>query len=395
MAGNSTKRYFGFERTFAALVIVLLLMNLPFFLGYVLPQNDSLNSFHLFYFSYNEYFVNGEFPRWIPFGFYGFQSDLYALLTAPDCFAAIVGRLLGITNVFTMYKFVVFLDQFILLTGAYLLSKRLFKHRTTVIFVCITIILSQVFYYQIYFNMRTYEWLPLLFFLVLRFYDTMRFKYIASMMIVFIMVIIGIGPYHAPVILLPVLIFFFFLLFKNYKKLKDILPLSKNDLAVTTVLMIFFAVLTGALLIYLKLSLESSYSHNIGRDPKTLTTTLEVFLTYASYTIGFKKFIGLIYPGRLYIISGITIHIGFIALAFVAYAVIFVRRIEFYAFLFIIVIFTLFSLGKITPVAEFLYHYFPTMKYFRHIGHTVAHFKIFLPFMAAFGIDHLLSRESF
>lgn len=48
---------------------------------------------------------------------------------------------------------------------------------------------------------------------------------------------------------------------------------------------------------------------------------------------------------------------------------------------------TLLSLGPVTPVAAFLYHWYPAMKYYRHIGAIVVYATMFGPLLAAWGVD--------
>ncbi|MFQ5428208.1 MAG: hypothetical protein ACE5EZ_04415 [Thermodesulfobacteriota bacterium] len=350
--------------------------------------------FQIFYYFYNDLFFAGEIPRWLSFVSYGMQSDpsLIGNLTATQCVSMLMGLIFRIKSVIFLYNLAILFEQLILLVGTYLLARCLFKDKTTVIFVSIITICSSVVLFQPYFNFHIYSYLPLIIFFITRFFSTTKLRYLMLSGICFSASFFGSATYCIPIEALAIMVIFGVLFCAHLKRWRLFLSPSRGDLLVSGALFLIFITTAGCFYYFIANSMEFTDGLSIGRDPVTHATYLDTYLSYGSDTIGFKKFTALIFPAPKFVLTDITLHIGLISLAFVLYALIFVRSAVFIAFAAIIALFTLFSLGPKTPVAELLYYYFPMMKYYRHVGHTVGNFKVFLPFMAGFGLDHFLKR---
>lgn len=441
------QRSWGIDRVFLGLIGVLLLINMPMFIGLVRPLHDTNYVFQSFYFTYNEFFFNNELPGWQPFGRYGVQSYLPMVisLSPANMFAGLIGWVLKVENVLLLFKASLFLEQLIFLFGTYILSRRIFKHKATVAFVCLTAMCSSVLTYQIWFDFRVYYLLPLIVHFLLRFFSEMKLRHLALAMVLFDVSLLGLATYLSVLLSLEILVVGLVLLLGNFNRLPDLLNTSKRDVMQGTVMFAIFAAATLAYYHFSVNSLELIESLVPGRDPLTKQVDLETFLTYGSY-VGFGKFVELVLPSGAFTALDATIYVGLITLVFLFYrfikadilisiglvlafavSVLVFMNYEIVASLyalfpaikyllplltliFLIYVYTrtgnlvltafasvvavlgLFSLGDKTFVAEFLYRHFPMMEYYRHIGLAVGSFKLFLPLLAGFGLDSFLSR---
>jgi hypothetical protein len=348
--------------------------------------------FQTFYFYYNEFFFYNEIPQWIPFGFYGVQSDyfLIVLLSPSGYLAGLIGWLLNIKNVLFLFELSLFLEQLILLFGTYLLAQNLFKHKTTTVFVCVTVICSTVLLSRL--GVRTYLYLPLVIYYIISFFSKYKLQYLLIAINIFVVSFFGLQPYNIPIPTLAVSIIFLALLFANYKKCRHFLDLSREDIFLSSVFFLTSLVLIGTYYYYIIHAMDFTEGIYYGRDPLTMKTDLNTFLTYGRITIGFEKFGTLFYPAVKFILSDVILYVGLLPLAFIIYGFVFIRNSIFTAFTCVVIIFGLLSLGDMTPVAELLYNYFPMMDYYRQIGTVVSIYKLFLPLLAGFGLDHFLNR---
>jgi hypothetical protein len=410
MPNFSTAKCLGRSWVFPALFVLLIIINIPLFSNLVLPQHDTMYMFQTFYVFYNEFFFNNELPLWLPYGFHGVQSDyfLVTLLSPSAYFTGLLGWLLNVKNVLLLFNLSMFLEQLIYLFGTYLLAKKLFNHKATIFFVCATVICSTVLFYQFNQNFRIYNFLPLIIYLYMEFFLRLKITYLFAGMILLLVSVFGNSAYFTPVMVLPLAIILPALCIEGYRGRRLFARPSGREILISVLLLLLFLLTAGIYYYFISYAMEhvegiytvrDPITDRIytGRDLITMATDLETFLTYPDGRfLGFKKFTSLLMPTSESIMTDITLHVGLIALFFTLYAFIFVRRLFFIAFGCVVAIFVLFSLGGKTPVAELLYHYFPTMKYYRHIGYVVSNLKLFLPFLAGFGVEHLLvSLEPF
>jgi hypothetical protein len=375
------------------LLAVAVIINLPGLLGYILPIHDSMYMFQTFYFFYNDFFLSGDIPRWLPFGLYGVQSDYYivTLLSPSAYFAGLVGYLAGMENVLTLFHLSLLIEEVIFVFGTYLLAGCLFRHKGTVFIVSLAALCGSVLMVQFALNFHIYDFLPLVIYLLIRAFSTHQYRYLFISMIVFIISLFGNSAYFAPIPFLAIVIVFIALFLSNLKNLRPFLKPSRKDLAASVFFLSIFLLVTALYYHFISNVMNHAEGVYIGRDPETLKTDLGTFLRYTDELINFGKFKGLVWPSLEFVAQDLTLHVGFITLLFALFGAFFVRRALSIASVAVIIVFGLLSLGDRTPVAELLYHYFPMMKYYRHIGHTVSIYKLFIPLLAGFGLERLLS----
>ncbi len=379
------------DLAFLGLIGLQILFGLPYWLNLAVPYHDTLQVFEWFAFFYNEVFWHNALPQWIPFGFYGIQSDYFPTHLGPAHFlVGLAGYLLRAENMYVLFKISMLLEQLALLYGIYLLATELFRHKSTVFFVCITVIGSNFLLYQLAFNFRAFYLLPLIIFLLLRFLASRRLVYLSMVFVVFFMLIPGTG-YLLSANMLIVLLMAAILVIGNYngclKHWRDIFKLSRRDILWNTLLFLVLILLLGSYAYLLHSSLVDTRLLAEGRDPQSGVTDLHTFLTYAP-DIGLAKFVRLINPiPNILTDIDLSLYAGVFALPLFIYGLIYRRNLVQVACLVVVVVLGAASLGKITPVAELLYNYFPLMKYYRHIGYIVYSYHIFVPILAGYGLD--------
>ena len=159
---------------FLVSLIVLLAFNVPYCVGTFIPIHDTMFNAQAFHVFYREWFFHGDLAHWIPYGTYGWTSTMEQLifLSPMSYVVALVGRLLRVTDALLLFKASLVLEQLTLLLGMYLLSRRLFLRRSTVLLVCLGAVGSTVWYDQNYFNFRIFYLFPLVVYFLIRFFET-------------------------------------------------------------------------------------------------------------------------------------------------------------------------------------------------------------------------------
>ncbi len=385
---------------FLGLIGLQIIFDLPFLLNLAVPHNDTMHVFQWFAFFYNEIFWHNALPQWIPFGFYGIQSDYFPILLGPaNYLAGLAGRLFHMGNMYTLFKASMLLEQLTLLYGTYLLAMELFRHRGTVYFVCISVIGSNFLLFQLFWNFRAFYLLPLIIFLLLRFLSSRRFLFLSLALGAFSMQLLGNMTYLVPANMLIVLWVFLVLLIGNYKnclgRWRDFFRLSRADILWNALFLLFLALVLGSYFYMMKSLLVDTRFLAEGRDPHSGITDLNTFLTYAP-NIGLGKFMRLMNPASYSNAEfDLAMYAGALALPFLVYGLIVRRSLAQFAFLTVVAVLGAISLGGSTPAAEFFYSYFPLMKYYRHIGYIVYSYHVFVPVLAGYGLDCALDRMAF
>jgi hypothetical protein len=402
-----------FNALFFSLVLAVAAINLPLFLNIVLPVHDTMNFFHNFYFFYNELYFHGELAQWVPFGYYGVQSDFFFICQVPPAYylAGLLGYILSIENAYLLFKATLFFEQVVFLYGVYRLAGITFKRKATVAFVCLASLGGTALLVQSTFNFRAYFLLPLIIYLMMRFFSTYKPLYILSAMLAGIVSLIGGGPYIAVILLLQMTVICPILFLGNLKALKNVRMPRRKDILLILLLVVMLGALTVSYHYYVTHTLDETVVLSGGRDPLTGVTNLYTFLRYGG-DITWDKFSGLwspsfrLHPANLKITAfDETIYFGSIPFAFSVYGllvtlyILFVKRKFpnplYPAALLLAVVLALLSVGHHTFFAALLYKWFPLMKYYRHVGYVTASFKFLIPLLAGFGFEHFItSRES-
>lgn len=385
---------------FLALLGGLFLLDLPFFLDYAIPLHDTFSFSQFFYFFYNELLQNGALAWWMPFGMYGFPSNFWFMAQPPTYyFMQILGWLLGLENGLALFKATIFIEQSILLTGTYLLSRKLFKHKMTAAFVCLTVMGSTAMIAQVTWNFYIFYMLPLLIYLLIRFFESFKLQYLflAGIVTVFSSLPGG-APYMSVIIAMETAIISIVLFAANIKRIPGSLTYSRNDVLLSLLSLSLLGLISVSYYSFIQEGMAHAKLLLSGRDPETGVVSLHTFLTYGGST-GLGKFRDMISPnlrlqGFLSNITAMdtTLFMGLIFLFFLGLSLRSFRKPAWLALAAAAIFLGVFSLGEKGVLARLLYEYFPPIRYYRHIGYVVTSFKVLLPLMAGFGLERLLDR---
>lgn len=395
MSFIQTDRRVNVDREFVFLTLFLIAVNLPFFLKLVIPIHDTGHLFRIFYFFYNDVFYNSQIPQWLPFGFYGLQSSLLFSLVSPACFVTgIIGLVFRVQDVLFLFTLALLIEQFIMVWGMYRLARLLFNRNGTVLFVCLSMICGNVFITQLGLNFRMFYLLPLVIYYVLRFFIEKRPSMLAIALIVSLLWFQGVAAYVIAMPALTVSCIFLALAVAYRNEWRGFLSISRREASLSIGLFTIFVSVLAIYYSYLKGTMFNAELLSPGRNPD-YSVTLQMFLTYGGRT-GFEKFLGMLYPAELgsgqFHAFESTTYYGLIPFLFTLYAMFTERGRVFFALMFAVVMLGILSLGETTFVAEWLYSWFPMMKYYRHIGFAVSIYKILLPVVAGFGVERLISK---
>ncbi len=373
----------------------MLLANCRYWSDLIWPQHDTLGAFESFYFFYNDLFFFGELPRWKPFEVFGIPSlpDQSIALSPASYLAMAVGFLFRIQNALFLFKLGIFFDQLVLLIGTYLLSGILFEQRITRFFVTLGVVLSGVWHIQVNQNFRIYCLLPLALYYLLSFFLRRRAHHFWISAFVFLISLVGSIVYYAPLHLL-VAIVVTVVLFLTRGGAPLPVPFDRSKKTILSFLA-FCLLALSSLYVWMDAgrNLAIRFAH---RDPTTLKSSIENFLTYGGSTV-FGKFLGILYAGPVDLniyngqfLADHTIYLGILPLLFIFYALKNVKRPLFGVFGLIAILFVSFSLADTSFVARLTYHLVPMMSYYRHIGLVSALIRLFLLLCAGFGLDQYL-----
>lgn len=367
------------------LLTVLIAVNLPYWNNNLWPNTDTINCFQVFYTFYNNWFLHGEFTRWFPYGNCGIQADYWQLfnLTPAAYLVGLLGRLFRVTNVLWLFKFSILLEQAMMLYGLFLLCGKLFRHAAARFLVCLGVMLSTVWLFQIYWNFRIYYLLPLIFYLLIQWMETSRWRHLFLAGTVGVFSLVGNVAYFGALYLLLFLLFLGVAFLHARPHWKDLARPRRED----ALWLVLFLVSAGLYLYFAAHMLDHIRSLPDGRDPVSKQMLQNRFLVDGS-GLGFLKFCELVFPlpGQDY-----TFYLGFLPLVFIAYALLQSRHSPLLVFLAPTLYLALLSVGDALPVALWTYRFFPPMRWFHYIGQVTGLLRFFLLVCAGFGFDQFLS----
>lgn len=363
------------------------------------PAHDSMNWLtHYFYVFYNEYYTNGQLALWLPYDLLGSETDYYivAVMSPAQFFAAFAGKLFAVKNALTVLKASLVVEQLAFVTGMYLLSLRLFKHRFSVIFVCIGAVFTIFWGTNFGFNFRFYYLMPFVLIFLINLFDTGHVKYLWMAGIAAVVSLFGNAPYYIPIYLLIYSAFFIVLLITRRKEVKFD---RKGFFSISS--LVFFASFAALAFIYANL-LKHVFDYTSVYSTSRVGSggvSLENFLKHGSLMkdgaavagSGLDSLWQFIYAcPRTY---DFTIYIGLIPIVFLVYGLLHSDRDpQFKAISMVGLLVLLLSLGEISFVASVLYLFFPLMSFYRHISYLSIIAKVLFLLMAGFGVDRYLSN---
>ncbi len=337
------------------------------------------------------FFVNSaishhEFPLWSPYLNHGTPVWWYFIYSRMEIFfntVMLFSPWIKGGNFLVYFYGSIFFDKFILLCGVWLLSRRYFNSPLTAFFVSATVMATTIAYTQNSFSLVLFYVLPLMIYLLHRFFDTKSWKWL--LLALFLLCTVSINVfYFISVITLAVFVFFWAVacesrgtIFKDIKvQAKDIFWMG----GIFALLLVFAAI------------------YILGHDPAIVITTIQrqadggvpidVFLGYGgdnNFLKWWELFIGISLRWDY------TLYMGLMCVPLCVIGIFFSKNANKKFFIWGAFFFLLF--GCATPISAAAYYCWPLMKAFRHIGLVAPLIKLYLCFLAGFGFERLFDSE--
>lgn len=355
----------------------------------IVGGHDGFTYFSGQYYVLNNFVNCGEIPQWTPFLTHGSGGYLWGYILQNGLFQNILlfsGSLLKDINFLPLFYVGIFLDELLLLVGAWLLSRRFFASPVTTFFVTLSIMGSCIWILQPWWNFHLYYAIPLIIYFIHKFLDSGKLRYYLLAGNLFFVQCFGNILYFLPLTSLIIFTYFLFFLMLNHQetlqKIKGI-PLGWPFILITLSIIISFAILYAAL----TFGTDQIANYSPLRNPDG-TTTLDSFLNYGG-EISWKAWLEMILgisPCLDY-----TLYTGILCVPFIISGILWGLKRQNGHFLFMVIVLLLFSMG--TFVSAFFYYGWPMMKYFRHVMLVSPIIKVFLCFLAGVGFDAVIFKN--
>jgi len=349
--------------------------------------HDAFQYFGLQYYFLNNAVTAGETAQWMPLMTYGTVSNWWysvqssmlqgALLASP------VNPVLSGWNFLVIYYLGILFDLTVLLLGVWLLGRRYYASNLTILFVCISVLGSAVWFTQPWHNLRFYFALPLIFQFIHELLEKGKWRYFVLPGNLFAIQCIGSLPYYMPLTSLIICLYtlLYILFFWNTAKeqiARLVTNWSRALLPAVLVAISLYAVFT-----VLTNGTDLIANYNVGRLPDG-SVTLDTFLHYGTNSnLRWFELLSRVSPSLDY-----SVYFGYLALAFAALALLLNRTRA--LLLIAIMAAVVLLIANSTPVAAVFYYIWPMMEYFRHLNLASTIARLFLCFLAGFGFEQIL-----
>ncbi len=361
---------------FLTLVLILLLINLPYFRQAYVPTHDTMCAFQFFYFFYNQFAFHHEIAQWMPYDSFGLPSnhEQLSFITPVSYLISLIGYFFHSEDVLFLFKCSIVLQELIFLLGMYLLSRLIFQRRITTFIVCLGSLSSGAdLYYQWSYYFGIFYMLPMTAYFLLRFFQQRQpeFLWAAGLTVMF---------WETGEILYHISLWFFILTiicFVYWNQDKGIgRCLLKRSWTNAILFLILLSIILGFyvhlkdLLTHVVLRSRDEGAHN----------SLGMFLTWS----------GIYDMGSFLHWEIFNRPVGLFTLVFFIFSLINVKSLHFFAFVSVSLALLWLSFGGIFAIGVY---FFPLMSYYRHIGYTYHLIHILFLIVAGLGVDHFWSVQ--
>ena len=348
--------------------------------------HDGFQFFTLQYFFLNNAVHAREVAQWIPYMNQGTVASIWNGIQA-TLLQSVLMHLPWLppdVDLLTVYHLGMFVDEMVLVAGTWLVARRFFS-LPAVFFITASVAGSSVWLDQPYWNFRLYYAIPLELELGHRFLETGKWRWLFLALNLMAVQMLGNLPYLVPVFSFVVCAYFVAYASVHHRVVVEQLRALQWRVAAIA------AIAAGVL------SLAAAYrsftigtgqlvSYNAYRNPDG-TNSLETFLTYGGAT-DLSKWIDMAL--NLSPWMDMTLYAGILMLPLLVLAIPGINRRQMHFAITAIVV-LLFTLA--TPLATALFHVWPGMKYFRHIGLVSPLVRVLLCFTAGIGLEWLLQQR--
>ncbi len=351
--------------------------------------HDGFSAFYQRYYFMNSAVTAGEIPLWIPYMTHGTLAAWMFYVQSGLCqnfwllLGLVAGPVLKFINFIPLYLIGIFFEELMLLTGTWLLARRLFPSRWTAFIITVTVMGSDIWMLQPGFNLYLYYCVPLIFYFFHRFLDTGRWRWFFLSGNLAAVQYLGTAPYFLAVFSLAACVYFgTYLIFSRdvrqhfFKRVK----LKPGTAAALLGVVITFAALYALIFIHGGDIITFDLGRTIHGE-----TTLESFLTHGR-NLGLKKW-GELFLGVSPTVD-MTVYISYLPLLLILMA--FCVREGWRNKHILLTALTLLLFGFGGWFSVWLYHLWPMMKFYRHLGLIAPLIKLFLCLWAGCGAEGLL-----
>ncbi len=342
------------------------------------------------YVYFNEVAKTHTIPHWFPFlkqgliGNYHFMAQLMIFTPVVYLLALIVK---GLNYLYLFYAGVWF-DELFLLLGVLLLGSIYYQRRTTLFFVGLTVFCSTIWYPQLFWGLHQIYFIPILLFCLHRFLTERLKRYFVGMLLVFWVGFIGNVPYSNFYIAFLFLIYtasiFVFIDDVRRPWMGFFRRLKLEHMLILILILTFMSIS----LYYWIFGHSEVVFIGAGRTAGN-GVSLETFMQYGG-AISMAKYESFFNRGdRRFLTADIRLYAGF-AMPFLALIGLALSRRKIH-WPVVIVVITAILFSSATFVSKIFYYVFSVGHFFRHIGLTGTVTKLFVIFLAGFGLDVVLN----
>ena len=347
-----------------------------------IPIHDAFQITNIVYFIFNEVAKHHSIPLWYPYINYGVDANWYLTIAIGPSLATLLPlvRLLGTGDALYFYYLSLFFDEVVLLVGTYLLARVLFRTRLAVLFICVAMTGSTLWYAQPWFNFHLYYFTPLsAYFVVTGASRNEIWRLLAGGLVLLISEFGNLPYFFVPHVLWYIPLAAGALWAHRFNTRRAL-----SHAGVREVVSLLLCGLTAATyFVFLSYGVQH-VNYNFGRT-RTLVG-VENFLTYGG-SIGFHKFAEL-YTGTSWSLD-INGYAGVLVFASMVFGLVRAPDRRMIPYLTTAILLTLVSIGEGTFVAPFLYQ-LPGVAYYRHVGLLFPLVKVMIIVLAGFGFDALI-----
>lgn len=346
-----------------------------------LPVHDTLFSLLWSHQLLSRYATSGEIPLWSPFTDWGKDISMLLDISAQPSllFLAPLVRVFPAINLASLFMLGQLIDELILILGTYSLARLTFQRASTVLLVTLSLFATAIWTTQIYWDFRLYYAMPLCLYLVASgARESELWRILLAIGIALFTGMLGTPVY--PVVIQGLTLGVFALLSLWTERPKALFSrLTWREIACGVGIVAFMLLMVGLL------RNDGDFGFRVQARDLSGRVDYANFLTYlADKNLSSLQGLldGVQSGGDTTVFGGTLI----IPLVFVALIHAFRRAmIPFFGTALFLV---LFWAGKYSFVAPLLY-YLPGVSFFRHIGLITPLLKIFLVFVAGFGLEAL------
>jgi len=318
--------------------------------------SDTGDNWHMFYSSYTELFFNGNLAHWLPIGAYGQSNLLINLMeiSSTDYLLMFVGKILHIRNAMLLFQLSLVADHVLFLFGIYLLSRSLFKRKSSVLLTVIGSLVAlqggELQFVQVF---RALSWYPLIVYFLARFFHERRPEMLWIAGLVFALWCPGTG-YLPPYMILAAAPFVVVASWQHPQAWRSIFSLRLRNLAT-------MAMCASAVLLYVFLTREVMVGLDVTKDGRSATGLVSVasFIGARNHTL-FEALISLFTGGIFYI--------GLLPIGCLIWGVFGARSPAFHAFMASAVLLIWFALSGLFALALFYYAPFFSRTHYLFLG---------------------------